>query len=334
MLRGKKQQLLDTKDSLDDVQQGSATSTLTEVEIPDHLPDLRLIHTVRWVVEVALDGKLSAEGHWRPQGESTCCRDLTDPVYAILTRAIFSSIERIAATDSKHGDRLRLENYVMYETLMRNFAPQNPVLAYFVAAAASSKDNATTVSLTLPFVPAAQKPKVQNECAVVGAGVRATSAAVRKTVAAGGVHSGKPEKKAASFMNAAIAAGAFPQLRSRVQGIEPLLQEVGPEELLFQPGHRPGDLRDLLSATVQRCEHRLSRLHARVTKHLCANTALIRMVSFLSSAKRALHRIFCAVPANRQRVRRSGGRSGRSWRAATPGLQSRLPLSIPRCSCR
>lgn len=75
------------------------------------------------------------------------CRNIVDPANAIdiLTRAVFSSIERIAATDVKYGSRLRFENYLLYLIVINMYAAENPVLAYFVKAAGSCKDDAIQV---------------------------------------------------------------------------------------------------------------------------------------------------------------------------------------------
>ena len=72
-------------------------------------------------------------------------RDLADPLYAILTRAMFASLERISATDTKHGERLRLENYIFFQTALRGQAERNPVLAYFVGLAEENKQHSIQV---------------------------------------------------------------------------------------------------------------------------------------------------------------------------------------------
>ncbi len=36
--------------------------------------------------------------------------------YAVVIRAMFAQLERMAGPDVKHGDRLRLENYTLLET--------------------------------------------------------------------------------------------------------------------------------------------------------------------------------------------------------------------------
>ena len=44
------------------------------------------------------------------------CRDLVNASYAVIIRAMFAQLERMAGPDVKHGDRLRLENYTLLET--------------------------------------------------------------------------------------------------------------------------------------------------------------------------------------------------------------------------
>ena len=73
------------------------------------------------------------------------CRDLADPLYAILTRAMFQSIERISSADTKHGERLRLENYIFFQTALKGQADRNPVLAYFVRLAEENKQHSVQV---------------------------------------------------------------------------------------------------------------------------------------------------------------------------------------------
>ena len=43
------------------------------------------------------------------------CRDLVNASYAVIIRAMFAQLERMAGPDVKHGDRLRLENYTLLE---------------------------------------------------------------------------------------------------------------------------------------------------------------------------------------------------------------------------
>jgi hypothetical protein len=41
------------------------------------------------------------------------CRQVADAAYAVLVRTAFAQLERIAGPDTKHGHRLRLENYAL-----------------------------------------------------------------------------------------------------------------------------------------------------------------------------------------------------------------------------
>lgn len=79
------------------------------------------------------------------RGACRASRDIIDPAYAILTKVIFASIERIAGADPKHGERLRLENYLLYNFVIGKFAAKNPVLDYFVQMAGASKEHAVRV---------------------------------------------------------------------------------------------------------------------------------------------------------------------------------------------
>ena len=74
------------------------------------------------------------------------CRDVVNPVYAILIRAILSAIQRIAALDAKHGVRLSLENYKQFESILRGTEDHNPVLAFFIKTTEAQKEKALQVS--------------------------------------------------------------------------------------------------------------------------------------------------------------------------------------------
>ncbi|CAL8460642.1 g172 [Coccomyxa elongata] len=77
--------------------------------------------------------------------ELTSVRQVVDATYAVLVRAMFAQLERTAVPDVKHGDRLRLENYTLFETELRPLASRNPVLAFFVAAAGAAKESALLI---------------------------------------------------------------------------------------------------------------------------------------------------------------------------------------------
>ncbi len=47
---------------------------------------------------------------------------MLDAAYAVLVRALFAQLERVAGPDAKHGDRLRLENYALLEAQLRPLA--------------------------------------------------------------------------------------------------------------------------------------------------------------------------------------------------------------------
>ena len=69
-------------------------------------------------------------------------RDLVRPSYALLVRAMFQSIERLASTDAKHGDRLRLESYAFFVSNVSEAAQAEPVLMTHVRQAAAAKQRA------------------------------------------------------------------------------------------------------------------------------------------------------------------------------------------------
>lgn len=73
------------------------------------------------------------------------CRDVVNPVYAVLIRAILSAIHRISALDAKHGVRLSLENYKQFESILRGSEEQNPVLAFFIKTTEEQKEKALKV---------------------------------------------------------------------------------------------------------------------------------------------------------------------------------------------
>ena len=70
------------------------------------------------------------------------CREVVTPAYGLLARAIFQSIERLAATDSKHGDRLRLESYAYFVTVISDRSDGVAVLQWHVRQATAAKQRA------------------------------------------------------------------------------------------------------------------------------------------------------------------------------------------------
>lgn len=67
------------------------------------------------------------------------CREVVNPAYALLARAIFQTVERLAATDLKHGDRLRLESYAYFVGALSGEGQGVPVLQWHVRQAAAAK---------------------------------------------------------------------------------------------------------------------------------------------------------------------------------------------------
>lgn len=65
-----------------------------------------------------------------------------NPGYALLARAMFQTLERLAATDVKHGDRLRLESYAYFVTAISEAGQAVPVLQWHVRQAAAAKQRA------------------------------------------------------------------------------------------------------------------------------------------------------------------------------------------------
>ena len=70
---------------------------------------------------------------------------MTRPSYALLIRAIFQSIERLAATDAKHGDRLRLESYTFFVSNLSEASQADAVLKTHVRQALAAKQRAMHV---------------------------------------------------------------------------------------------------------------------------------------------------------------------------------------------
>ncbi len=70
------------------------------------------------------------------------CREVVNPGYALLARAMFQTLERLAATDTKHGDRLRLESYAYFVTAISEAGQAVPVLQWHVRQAAAAKQRA------------------------------------------------------------------------------------------------------------------------------------------------------------------------------------------------
>ncbi len=71
-----------------------------------------------------------------------CFREVVNPAYALLVRAMFQTTERLAATDTKHGDRLRLESYAYFVTAISDGGQAAPVLQWHVRQAAAAKQRA------------------------------------------------------------------------------------------------------------------------------------------------------------------------------------------------
>ena len=67
---------------------------------------------------------------------------MVKPSYALLIRAMFQSIERLASTDAKHGDRLRLESYSFFVSNVSQAAQAEPVLLTYVRQATAAKQRA------------------------------------------------------------------------------------------------------------------------------------------------------------------------------------------------
>ena len=55
---------------------------------------------------------------------SSGCREAVTPAYFKLVQAMFATLERVAASDPKHGDRLRLESYAYFVRALDPLASQ------------------------------------------------------------------------------------------------------------------------------------------------------------------------------------------------------------------
>lgn len=67
-------------------------------------------------------------------------REVADAAYARLVAAMCAQLERTAAADAKHGERLRLENYAFLADALRPLAARVPVLGRFAAQAGQARD--------------------------------------------------------------------------------------------------------------------------------------------------------------------------------------------------
>jgi hypothetical protein len=61
------------------------------------------------------------------------------PGYALLAGAMFQTLKRLAATDTNHGDRLRLESYTYFVTTISDAGQAMP---WHVLQAAAAKQRA------------------------------------------------------------------------------------------------------------------------------------------------------------------------------------------------
>ncbi|KAK9820749.1 hypothetical protein WJX74_010160 [Apatococcus lobatus] len=80
-----------------------------------------------------------------PPAEISFAREVVEWSYAVVVRAMFAALERVAATDPKHGIRLRLENYSAFVEGLTTVGQDDPVINFFVRQAASMK--AQTLSI-------------------------------------------------------------------------------------------------------------------------------------------------------------------------------------------
>lgn len=67
---------------------------------------------------------------------------MVKPGYALLAGAMFQTLKRLAATDTNHGDRLRLESYTYFVTTISDAGQAMPVLQWHVLQAAAAKQRA------------------------------------------------------------------------------------------------------------------------------------------------------------------------------------------------
>ena len=62
------------------------------------------------------------------------CREAVTPAYFKLVQAMFATLERVAASDAKHGDRLRLESYAYFVRALDQLASQASPSVWFLRA--------------------------------------------------------------------------------------------------------------------------------------------------------------------------------------------------------
>jgi len=85
-------------------------------------------------------------GQARPGAEpgpaAAARREVADAMHARLAAAMTAQLERTAAADPKHGERLRLENYAFLADALRPLAGRAPVLGRCAAQAGAARDAA------------------------------------------------------------------------------------------------------------------------------------------------------------------------------------------------
>ena len=81
-------------------------------------------------------------------------RQVADAAYAVVVRAAFAQLERIAGPDAKHGQRLRLENYAL---LASELAP----LAARVTSSAGSSFRPSMPPAFRELTPGQRQPRHQ-----------------------------------------------------------------------------------------------------------------------------------------------------------------------------
>lgn len=70
---------------------------------------------------------------------------MVDPAYAMLSRAMFSTVDEIGLRDSKHGERVKMENYLAFADVLSHHAEENTILDYFVRDAKDRGNDAIEV---------------------------------------------------------------------------------------------------------------------------------------------------------------------------------------------
>lgn len=146
-----------------------------------------------------------------------------------IVESMFHCIDRLARSDEKHGDRLRLENYSYFD---QSVGP----LARHVAALSKYCNDA---------IPLMVMPISYSLC-----------------------YRAFQEESLRKYVQQQLEYGRLWGILDFSNKIETELREVSPQEISFKAGFSAQDLRTLISQTMASPDKKLSMMYTRVKKHL------------------------------------------------------------------